>query len=583
MTQEHKSEEPKIKYIELGSVVDHAQQKHSGGYLSYGYNNALCFELIDLYNDSSKHNALVTSKINYILGEGLKSNDLTSKRILQRPNAFEDGNEIAEKLITDLELFGGYYVQLVFSKFGGQLVDVYHLPFQYVAPNENATKFFYSKDIQTKGIRLSSGQEFDAYDGKNEGTKVLYVSKYRAGSDVLTLPDYYASRKYIKIDAEIANFQLNDIATGFSAGTMVVLHNGEPTADQKKKIAKEFKKNTTGSSNAGGVFIHFAQREEQEPSIIPLNGNDLPERFAQLNERAREEIFIGHKVISPMLFGVKTEGQLGGRNEMIEAFDLFKQSYIEPKQKVIKSTFNLLSRINNGSGQVEINTASPLSLDYLQLWQEGLVDKQTAQRELNIPITKTTELNSDANEFSKWKESDWHTFEEYGESADDYVVLHSLPINFANIQFDIDEQAARALAIIQENPRISIADLLNLLSIGAEQGKVLIDDMVAEKLLDDSKGLAVSEAGLKVIEDFNPTELIVKYKYSGVRDNRNRDFCARLLSLNRIYTREDIQKMSQALGYDVWKRRGGWYHNPQLNVNIPHCRHDWEQVIVKKK
>ena len=572
MTQE-------IKYIQLGDLPDHKEYKARGGWLSYGRNNALCFELLDLYNTSSKHNALITGKVNYLVGQGVKTDDLITKRILQRPNLLEDGNELLEKITTDKEIFGGYYLQLVFSKLGGQLVDVYHLPFQNVVPNENASEFFYSEKIQ-RGVVMSNGTVFDAYNGSNnEGTKVLYVNDYRAGSGVLTLPSYYASLKYIKIDAQIANFHYNNIISGFSAGTMIVLHNGEPTDEQKRIIAKEFKKNTTGSENAGGVFIHYANPNETEPTILPLNGDDLPKRFSQLNEQVQQEIFIGHKVVNPMLFGVKTAGQLGGRNEIVEAFDLFKQSYLEPSQKKVCTTFNLLGRINGGQGGCSIDTASPLGLDYLHLYQEGLIDKQTAQKELSIPVT--TQMSS--HEFEKWKDGDIGIFADFGEDEDSYEVINSIPIDFAGIQFNVDEQGARALKIIQDNPGITNAELLNLLSVTAKEGKTLIDDLVAESLLDTSKGLEVTSDGIGVIDKFKPTELIVKYKYSGSLIPTSRSFCVKLVKLRKLYTKDDIETMSRVLGYDVWKRRGGFHHNKDLNITFPHCRHEWAQVIVKKK
>ena len=49
-----------------------------------------------------------------------------------------------------------------------------------------------------------------------------------------------------------------------------------------------------------------------------------------------------------------------------------------------------------------------------------------------------------------------------------------------------------------------------------------------------------------------------------------------------IYSREDINAMSSQLGYDVWKRRGGWYHNPTLDVNTPQCRHVWKQELLRR-
>lgn len=578
-----------IKYIALGDIPEYKETRLRGGWLSYGNNNALCRELIELYNNSSKHNALITGKVNYVKGQGLKTDDIALKRLFARPNIFEDGNEILEKIVTDLELFGGFYLQLVFGKMGGQLTDYYHLPFQNCVPNENGQEIFYSEEVE-KGIKMSNGKVYEIYNGVNQGTKVLYVKKYRAGSGILTLPDYYASLRYIKIDSEIANFHYNNLISGFSAGTMIVLHNGEPDADTKRKIAREFKKNTTGTDNGGGVFIHYANPNEKEPTLIPLNGNDLPDRFNILNEQVQQEIFIGHKVVNPILFGVKTEGQLGGRNEIIEAFELFKQSYIEPQQKCIVSAFNLLGRINGAQSGCSIETASPLGLDYLELYREAVIDRATLQRELGLEISQPQQTRmsehiccSDHSERETyeamgWRNDDIIEFEKHGEPKENYEVLHTLKVNFAR-----DEQGARALKIIQDNPGITTAELLNILNATASEGKALIDEMVAEQLMTTEGGLAVSEEGLKVVKEFSPSELIVRYEYSGVRDNRNRDFCARLLQLGRLYSREDIDTLSRILGYNVWKRRGGWYHNPQLNVNLPHCRHEWSQVIVRRR
>ena len=59
-----------------------------------------------------------------------------------------------------------------------------------------------------------------------------------------------------------------------------------------------------------------------------------------------------------------------------------------------------------------------------------------------------------------------------------------------------------------------------------------------------------------------------------------RDFCRELVGLNRLYTRDEIAMISGAEGYDVFAYRGGWYHNPDTDVNEPGCRHEWAQVIT---
>jgi hypothetical protein len=68
--------------------------------------------------------------------------------------------------------------------------------------------------------------------------------------------------------------------------------------------------------------------------------------------------------------------------------------------------------------------------------------------------------------------------------------------------------------------------------------------------------------------------------------DKSRTFCKDLLALNKTYTREEIDSLNNDMkeyNTDVWKYKGGWYHNPQFDQNFPQCRHFWKQVIVRKK
>jgi hypothetical protein len=47
-------------------------------------------------------------------------------------------------------------------------------------------------------------------------------------------------------------------------------------------------------------------------------------------------------ISSPMLLGIKTEGQLGGRTEMLDAYNLFLQTRIIPIQEEMLKTFEKL-------------------------------------------------------------------------------------------------------------------------------------------------------------------------------------------------------------------------------------------------
>jgi len=62
----------------------------------------------------------------------------------------------------------------------------------------------------------------------------------------------------------------------------------------------------------------------------------------------------------------------------------------------------------------------------------------------------------------------------------------------------------------------------------------------------------------------------------------SRPFCARLMGLNKLYSRSEIEQISARVGYSVFDRRGGWWTEPSGN-HSPSCRHIWQSQIVVKK
>ena len=72
----------------------------------------------------------------------------------------------------------------------------------------------------------------------------------------------------------------------------------------------------------------------------------------------------------------------------------------------------------------------------------------------------------------------------------------------------------------------------------------------------------------------------IRYRYSGPRDNKNRNFCARLMSLTdqgKIFRKEDINQMTittenQQFGtYDIFTYKGSY-----------NCRHAWEALYFRE-
>lgn len=63
----------------------------------------------------------------------------------------------------------------------------------------------------------------------------------------------------------------------------------------------------------------------------------------------------------------------------------------------------------------------------------------------------------------------------------------------------------------------------------------------------------------------------------------SRDFCVNLIKANKLYTRDEINRMENGFGLPVFQFAGGYYRNPNTDETTPYCRHSWYQNIVIRK
>ena len=86
-----------------------------------------------------------------------------------------------------------------------------------------------------------------------------------------------------------------------------------------------------------------------------------------------QKILTAHRITSPMILGIKTPGQLGGREEVIDAYLLLLNTVIKPMQQTILDIFQLIFDIN-------YNDSVKLGIIQLKLYDDGTeeVDVVTA-------------------------------------------------------------------------------------------------------------------------------------------------------------------------------------------------------------
>lgn len=651
---------PNISFIKFADVKLPAMVELPGkGYVQFGEDNLYPNFLLEKINKSSKHNGIVLGKVNYIIGNGIS---YKSGRENIVPNKNETLNDFLKKVSTDIEIFGGVYIELHYNALG-QVGAMYHVPYQKVRANKDQTQY-YVKDW-TESVRVQP-EIVTAYNpAVKQGKQILCYKEYRPGLDIYSYPNYIGALNWIEIDIELSKYHLSTIKNGMFSSKLINFNEGKPSPEEQQVVETKFKKKFTGSENAGGIVLSFSDDPAKAPTVLDLSNTDLDKHFEILNKTTEQQIMVGHQVTSPMLFGIKTEGQLGGRTEIRDAYEIFKNTYVNDKQRALETLFTEISKLWGIDDEMVIAPIEPIGFEFSEATIKEVAPKAWILEKIGIDLTKYPEalpatapaqdvtapdqnLSAPVNEnlknltgrqwqgvnriirnFEKGKinkeqaklllksslglsddeisimlsldnEMEFTAqdndelllaeFAAHGESKEDFNVIASRA-RF-NFQEELTQPEVNVLDLIKKDKRITPEVIARALKMPLDDVEDIIQNLTDSGIL----VAAISKVGIdEIIERTLPKPLSeitdkqprtyeqkIMYSYEGPRDNRNRDFCRRLLDMDKFYSRSDIETMSQRLGYSVWDRRGGWWTKPN-GVHSPSCRHRWVQNFVVRK
>ena len=668
-----------IKFLKFDQVPLPIYKEVKGkDYIFYGERNDYPNYLLRIYNNSAKHNAIVTGKVDYISGNGwaVKTDDEMEKAkvfgMINKVNQKEESlNELTNKLVTDLTIFGGYYLQVIWTKATGEIAELYHVDYYKVRTNADNTEFYVS-DNWIKNDNLNPRPDFETYpafDPNNTtGSQILYFKEYRAGVNTYSLPDYRGAISYIELDISIGEYHLNTINNGMFSSKLINLNGGKVSQEEEDRIEKQFQNKFSGSKNAGKFMLAFNDSKENEPSIIDLSGTELDKHFDLLNLTVQQEIFSGHKITSPMLFGIKTEGQLGGRSELRDAYQLFQNTYINAKQRALEETINYLYKFNDVTAKLELKPTEPISFEFSEAIISANMTQDEIRQKLSLPAIEKVESDSSKEvinalnslnptilqkvmenmskdeirsligfkipsevsiptqplETVEGLEFSDHThltcshtksddeilalFEGKGFSRDRFKVIQNDRMVFSSTmdefvkqelfaEYMLNEVQRKILQQIQNDPKATVPQIAKATGIDEASviGRIntLIDDNVLTEDISRVGEVSrkITRTGEAAIKRLTPvTSFKVLYSYEErpnvpVAASGSRPLCEMLYKggNSMLFTREEIQNISNQLGYSVFQLCGGWYRNPNTGRTTPFCRHEWRRNVVVEK
>lgn len=377
-----------------------------GGYIEFGDRNDYPNYLLNLYNKSAKHNAIVKGKVNYIIGNGWSSKeaDPTADAFIAAPNQYENLNDLTRKVSIDIEIFGGAYLEVIWSVAGGMLAEICHIDYTKIRSNSDNTQFWYKKDWNDRKIDPIILPAFNTYERK--GKQILYIKEYRPGLDTYSLPGYMGALNYIESDIEVSKHVLGNAQTGFSASKLITLPNGEPSPDEKRNIERRFTERFSGSD--GKKFIlSFTNDPARKPIIEDLGASDITkEDFSRVDAIIQQNLFSGHQITAPTLFGIAEPGKLGSRNEIRDAYEIFKNTYVNDKQQFIESVMNQLAVLKGVKSELYIKPVEPIGFELSEQALLQIAPKEWLLEKANIDVSQYAPTNADGTAIQPQQEQE---------------------------------------------------------------------------------------------------------------------------------------------------------------------------------
>jgi len=341
-------------------------------FIKYGADNLFPDYLLSLLEKSSIHKSIQTGKQDMAMGDGIKvatenlpaDQQAIVSKFMNMPNPNENIEDISYKIFMDLIIYGAYALNIIWSKDRQTIAEFYHIDYGKLRcskPDEDGNMNYYyycddwsdTKNNEIKKIALYSTDE------RKDPSQIMVVKEYNPAAKYYAIPQYSASIPYVEIDFEIGAYHLNNIQNQLSPNYIIQINTGIPEEEEQDELFRQFKSEMTGKKGHKFVLL-FGNGQDQAPTFIPIATTDSDKQFLVLNEAVLQALCTANKVTSPMLLGIKTPGQLGGRSELVDAYDLYYATVINKLQKHVLKSYHKILTINGTSAQLDFIKAEPL-------------------------------------------------------------------------------------------------------------------------------------------------------------------------------------------------------------------------------
>jgi hypothetical protein len=520
------------------------KETKTDNFVSYGEDNNYFQFLIDRYNGSATNNAIINGMSEMIFGRGLDATDSNRKpeAYAQMITLFHD--DCVRRLSSDLKLMGQCAMQVIYSKDRKTIARVEHIPVETLRAEKCNEKgeieAYYMHPDWANYKKNDTLKRIEAFGYGNEAIQIYYVKPYKAGYKYYSPVDYQGGLQYAELEEEISNYHINNIMNGLAPSMLINFNNGTPDPEQRQLIENRIYQKFSGSSNSGKFILSFNDDANTAASIEPIQLSDAHNQYQFLSDESMRKIMVAHRVVSPMLLGVKDSSGLGNNaDELKTASLLMDNTVIRPFQTLLINAFDDILAYNDISLNLYFKTLQPLEFKDLS----NVVDGETREEETGVKLSK---VSADLEEYGE--EEDLENWELIDERKVDY-----------DKEDELDEELNKL-----NNPKLSVlSKMYNFVTTGTARPNA--------KSSQDGE----NEEGL---------QFKVRYQYAPLSFSENsREFCKRMVGAAKIYRKEDIQMMSKKAVNAGWGLNGADTYDIWLYKGGGDCHHFWMRKTYKAK
>lgn len=537
-------------------VIKEAMGKDFIEYGTEDYKNLYPQFLIDLFYNSSTHAAIVNATADMIAGESITVEETDNldayvklKRFLAQANSKgESLHSIIKKISFDFKLQGAYALNVVWSKDRTEVSDIYHVPVERIRMGKpdvmgRVTEYHISSDWSN--VRQNKPQIVPAFNvnDRTNPNAIIYDGMYSPNMQLYKVPDYVAACNWCLIDQKIAEYHLANIENGFSASMFINFSNGVPSSEERRQVENSIARKFEGSGNAGKTVITFSDDKNRTPEIVPISMSEADKTYLALQELMVQNILTGHRVTSPMLFGInKSEGLGSNVDELNSAFEVYLNTVVKPFQNNILSCIGKILQVNDINLPLEIVQNKPITTRFSLEDMKSVMTEDEIRSELGLkPLEEELTADDDDNYNMSTEQDDLDNFiAEFGEDApEDYELIDDEIVEEEDEDFDFEKE-------MNEIHRLDLATT----GTARPNARSKQDGLDKEYNLYKVRYEYAEDTGLK--------------RESG----KSRTFCTKMLSASKMYRKEDLVRLKNipvnkgwgAGGtdtYSIWQFKGG--------------------------